>query len=71
VLKLGDRLTAIALLANKEMIFEGGGVEKSADVYAKHHMLVDMKYLAEINTEVLDHQINVVGNTIHSMLRSK
>jgi ketosteroid isomerase-like protein len=70
-LKSGDRVTARALLANKVTIFEGGGVEKSADEYAEHHMLADMKYLAEINTEVLDHQIKVIGNIAYSMSRSK
>lgn len=70
-LKSGNRVTARALLANKVTIFEGGGVEKSADEYAEHHMLADMKYLAEINTQVLDHQIKVIGNIAYSMSRSK
>ncbi|ASP49276.1 YybH family protein [Cognaticolwellia beringensis] len=70
-LKAGDKVTARALLADDVLIFEGGGVEKSADEYAQHHMLSDMKYLAEINTEVLDYQIKVFGDIAYAMSSSK
>jgi len=70
-LKSGDKLTARALLADDVLIFEGGGIEKSADEYAQHHMLSDMKYLAEINTEVVDYNIKVMGDIAYAMSKSK
>jgi len=70
-LKSGNRKKARSLLADKVTIFEGGRVERSADEYAKHHMLADMKFLAEINTEVLEHQVKVIGDFAYSMSRSK
>jgi len=70
-LKAGDKITARKLLADDVLIFEGGGVERSADEYAHHHMLSDMKYLAAINSELLEHNVKVIGNSAVSMSRSK
>lgn len=70
-LKSGDKVTARSLLADNVLIFEGGGVEKSADEYAQHHMIADMKYLAAINTEVIEYQVKVIGDLAYAMSRSK
>lgn len=70
-LKTGDRAKARALLADDVTIFEGGRVERSADEYAQHHMLDDMKYLASINTEVLEQQIKVIGDLAYSSSKTK
>lgn len=71
VLKKGDKTTARKLLADNVLIFEGGGVERSADEYAHHHMLSDMKYIAAMNSESLEHNVKIMGNTAVSMSRSK
>ncbi|NQZ82728.1 MAG: nuclear transport factor 2 family protein [Colwellia sp.] len=70
-LKSGDKKTARMLLADDVLIFEGGGVERSADQYANHHMLADMKYLAAVDTKILEHTVNVSGRFAVSMSRSK
>tara|TARA_R110002050_G_scaffold265306_4_gene406355 strand:- start:2019 stop:2396 length:378 start_codon:yes stop_codon:yes gene_type:complete len=70
-LKTGDKTTARKLLADDVLIFEGGGVERSADEYAHHHMLSDMKYVAAMNSESLEHNVKIMGNTAVSMSRSK
>ncbi|WP_057833009.1 YybH family protein [Colwellia sp. TT2012] len=70
-LKSGDKVTARQLLADDVQIFEGGGVERSADEYASHHMLSDMKYLAAVNSKTLEHNVKVMGNTAVSMFRSQ
>jgi len=70
-LKVGNKKTARALLANDVLIFEGGGVERSADEYAQRHMLADMKYLAAVKTKILEHTVKVTGNVAVSMSRSK
>lgn len=70
-LKAGDKTTARKLLADDVLIFEGGGVERSADEYAHHHMLSDMKYVAAMNSESLEHNVKIMGNTAVSMSRSK
>ncbi|MCI2283719.1 nuclear transport factor 2 family protein [Colwellia sp. MSW7] len=70
-LKLGHKKKARSLLDDNVIIFEGGGVEKSADEYANHHMLADMKYLAKIKTEVLTHNVKIVGDMAYSMSQTK
>ncbi len=70
-LKTGDAESARAFLADNVLIFEGKGVERSADQYANHHMLSDMKYLAEVTTVTLEHTVKVSGNFAVSMMRSK
>ncbi|MBB1371907.1 MULTISPECIES: DUF4440 domain-containing protein [Pseudoalteromonas] len=70
-LKQGDKVTARQLLADDVIIFEGGGVERSADEYANHHMLADMKYLSAINSDLLEHQVFINGDMAYSVSRSK
>jgi ketosteroid isomerase-like protein len=70
-LRTGDKITARKLLADDVLIFEGGEVERSADEYAHHHMLSDMKYLAAMKSESLEQNVKVVGNIAISMSRSK
>jgi uncharacterized membrane protein/ketosteroid isomerase-like protein len=53
------------------VIFEGGGVERSAEEYASHHMLSDMSFLKELKITSLEHQVNVNGNMAVSMSRSQ
>lgn len=69
-LKSGDKTLARALLADDVQIYEGGNVERSADEYAHHHMLSDMKFLKAMETRILEHQVNVLGNTAISLARS-
>ncbi|MBU3018232.1 nuclear transport factor 2 family protein [Paraglaciecola agarilytica] len=70
-LRTGDKKTARALLADDVIIFEGGGVERSADEYASHHMLSDMKYLAAIASKQLEHQVFTNDDMAYSISRSK
>jgi len=70
-LRTSDKITARKLLADDVLIFEGGGVERSADEYAHHHMLSDMKYLAALKSESLEQNVKVMGNIAVSMSRSK
>lgn len=70
-LRTSDKVTARQLLADDVHIFEGGSVERSADEYAQHHMLSDMKYLAAIKSQTLEHNVKVMGNSAVSMSRSK
>lgn len=70
-LKSGDQQLARSFLADKVLIFEGGGVERSADEYAHHHMLADMKYLAAVNSTLLEHHVQITGNSALSISRSK
>ena len=69
-LKNGDKDLARALLADDVLIFEGG-VERSAEQYANHHMLADMKYLAAVETKSLEHQVTISGNLAISISRSR
>lgn len=70
-LRSGDNKTARALLADDVIIFEGGGVERSAEEYANHHMLSDMKYLAAVESKQLEHRVFTNGDMAYSISRSK
>ena len=59
------------MLADDVIIFEGGGIERSAEEYANHHMLSDMKYLAAIESKKLEHQVFISGDMAYSISRSK
>jgi ketosteroid isomerase-like protein len=69
-LQSGDKAKARSLLVDDVLMFEGG-VERSADQYAKHHMLADMQYLAAVDTKSLEHQVTISGNMALSISRSK
>ena len=68
-LETSNKELARAQLADDVTIYEGGRVERSADEYAHHHMLSDMKYLAAMKSETLEHQVTVLGNTAISASR--
>ena len=70
-LKQGDKKAARTLLADNVIIFEGGGIERSADEYANHHMLADMKFLGSVENELLEHQVFTQGDMAYSVARSK
>ncbi len=40
----GDRVAALAALAENALIFEGGGVERSKAEYASHHLAADAEF---------------------------
>ena len=68
-LETGNKELARELLADDVTIYEGGGVERSADEYAQHHMLSDMEYLAAVKNKTIEHQVEVLGNAAISMSR--
>lgn len=70
-LNQSDQKKARSLLADNVIIFEGGGVERSADEYANHHMLADMKYLSSVNSKLLEHQVYISGDIAYSISRSE
>lgn len=69
-LKQGDQAAARATLADDVLIFEGG-IERSADEYANHHMLADMKFLAQMNSTPLEQQVYVLGDLAYSVARNR
>lgn len=69
-LRQGDQAAARATLADDVLIYEGG-VERSADEYANHHMLADMKYLAQVSSTLLEQQVTVLGDLAYSVTRTQ
>jgi ketosteroid isomerase-like protein len=53
------------------LIYEGGGVERSADQYASHHMLSDMKFLSSVSITTVEQQVKVMGDVAYSTSVSK
>lgn len=70
-LENGNATRVRELLDDNILIFEGGGVERSAEQYASHHMLSDMAFLKAIDIKVLEQQVKVNGDSAVSMSRSK
>ncbi|MBU2114722.1 YybH family protein [Pseudidiomarina taiwanensis] len=70
-LRAGDAKAVRAMLADDVLIVEGNGVERSADEYASHHMLADMKFMAAVQVEALEHQTKVLGKVAYSVSRSQ
>ena len=70
-IKLGNKKKARYVLDDNVLIFEGGRVERTADEYANHHMLSDMKYAEKLKTEVLEHKVKIVGDMAYSVSRTK
>jgi len=69
-LKNSDKKLARSLLADDVVIFEGGGVERSANQYASHHMKADMKFQKELTIKTLEHHVQIVGDLAYSTRRS-
>jgi len=69
-LRNGDKVLARSLLADDVIIFEGGGVERSADEYAQHHMIADMKFLKGLKIKVIEHQVIISEGMATSISRS-
>jgi ketosteroid isomerase-like protein len=70
-LQQGNAAVARSSLADNVLIIEGSGVERSADEYAGHHMLSDMKFLAAVKGEVIEHHTVVQGDVAYSVSRTK
>jgi len=66
----GDAVQARMLLDDAVVIFEGGGVERSADQYASHHMKSDMAFLAKMKITTQEHQVKTMADIAVSMARS-
>jgi ketosteroid isomerase-like protein len=69
-LSSGDKIVVARLLAKDVIIFEGGGIERSAKEYVKRHMLSDMKYLAAVEITQIEHQVFTNGDIAYSISRS-
>ncbi len=69
-LKGADVDTVRKILADDVIIFEGGGVERSLDEYAEHHMQADFAFTKEMQITLLEHHVKENANTAISMSRS-
>lgn len=70
-LQNGDATRVRELLDDNIVIFEGGGVERSAEQYSSHHMISDMAFLKAMDIKVLEQQIKVTGDSAVAMSRSQ
>ncbi len=70
-LNTGQASEVLKLLDESVLIYEGGGVERSAKEYASHHLSADIKFMSKMKVEILEHQVNESGKTAVSTSRSK
>lgn len=61
---------AQSFLSDDIVIFEGGGIERSAEEYASHHMLSDMKHLSTLSSTVVEHSVEQYSDIAISLLVS-
>ncbi len=67
----GEAVKARLFLADAVIIFEGGGVERSADQYASHHMKSDIAFLAKMKVTSMEQQVVTGQDMAVSIGRSK
>jgi len=70
-LKNNKKEKVLKLLDDSVLIYEGGGVERSALEYSSHHLLADMAFMSKMKVELLERQVEVYGNIAVSSSRSK
>jgi ketosteroid isomerase-like protein len=58
------------LLEKSVLIYEGGGVERSAKEYSSHHLLTDMAFMSKMEVELIEHQVKIYNNIAISSSRS-
>lgn len=61
-----DEIAAKSLLSDSVMIVESGGIERSAQEYASHHMLSDMKFLSTLSSEFVEHTVTEYSDSATS-----
>ena len=66
-LKEQDGETAKSFLVDDIVIFESGGIDRSAEEYASDHMLLDMNYLSSIYSELIEHSVQHLSGTATSL----
>ena len=61
-LKQADETAVRSLLDEHVLIFESGNVESSLEEYASHHMSADMKFMSDIEKEVVSRTLIEEGD---------
>jgi ketosteroid isomerase-like protein len=69
-LRDGDAEKVRRLLADDVHIYEGKGVERSADEYAHHHMPGDMAFLKSLSFTPLEHRVREMGDMAFSVAKT-
>ena len=61
-LRRGDTKQALSFLADKALIFESGGVERSKAEYASHHLAADADFSQAVHAKVTRRSGEATGN---------
>ena len=69
-LKNSKKEEVLRLLEKSVLIYEGGGVERSAKEYSSHHLLADMAFMSKMDVKLIEHQVVVYNNIAISSSRS-
>ncbi|WP_323844306.1 YybH family protein [Microbulbifer magnicolonia] len=70
-LREGDQQSVLNALADAVVIFEGGGVERSAQEYAGHHLPADIAFLQQMKINQQELQVREVGDLAYAYGRSR
>ena len=66
-----NEIAAKSLLSKNVTIVEGGGIERSAQEYASHHMLSDMKFVSTLSSELLEHRVTEYRDSATTIMISR
>ena len=58
----GDSAAAVTLLAQNVIIYESGGVERSRNEFASHHLAIDIDFASSTSREVLGQTSGTSGD---------
>ncbi|MGH1468238.1 MAG: YybH family protein [Bdellovibrionales bacterium] len=70
-LKNKNKKKALKQLDESVLIYEGGGVERSAQEYASHHLMSDMAFMSKMKVNLVEHQVEVFDDIAVSSSRSE
>lgn len=70
-LRQGDQQSVLNALADAVVIFEGGGVERSAQEYAGHHLPADIAFLQQMKITQQELHVQQAGDLAYAYGRSR
>jgi len=70
-LKNKKKSSVLKHLDESVLIYEGGGVERSSQEYASHHLMSDLAFMSKMKVNLIEHQVEVYGDVAISSSRSE
>ena len=69
-LKNNKKDVVLKILEDSVLIYEGGGVERSAKEYSSHHLPADIAFMSKMEVKLIEHLVKIYGDIAISSSRS-